>query len=66
MHGTFQVVLEVKGETQLRNLAQKLTANGVSFKLWTEQPEDFVTCLATKPYHKMEVASHFKKCALAK
>lgn len=61
-----QVVLEIKGETQLRSLAEKLTEGGVAFKLWTEQPENFVTCLATKPYHKQEVAQFFKKLNLAK
>ena len=63
---TAQVVLEIKGELQLRTLAEKLAAGGISFKLWTEQPENFVTCLATKPYRKQEVAAYFKKLALAK
>lgn len=49
------VVLEIKGEAQLRTLAEKLSEAGVAFKLWTGQPENFPTCLATKPYHKGEV-----------
>lgn len=61
-----KVVLEVKGETQLRNLAQKLQTAGVLHKLWIEQPEDYATCLATKAYHRSEVASHFKKLKLCK
>jgi hypothetical protein len=61
-----QVVLEIKGETQLRNLAAKLEEAGVAHKLWVEQPEDFATCLATKPYPKSEVAAHFKKLQLCK
>ena len=60
------MVLEIKGEAQLRTLAEKLTAGGIAYKMWTEQPENFVTCLATKPYHKQEVAIYFKKLALAK
>lgn len=60
------MVLEIKGETQLRALAEKLREGGVAFKLWTEQPENFVTCLATKPYHKGEVQQYFKKLNLAK
>ena len=61
-----QVVLEVKGETQLRNLAAKLTDSGVAHKLWIEQPEDFATCLATHPAAKSSVAAHFKKLKLCK
>lgn len=61
-----KVVLEVKGETQLLNLAAKLADAGVDHKLWMEQPENFPTCLATRPYRKDEVAQWFKKCNLAK
>ena len=64
--GMHKVVLEVKGETQLVNLAVKLAEAGVDHKLWMEQPENFPTCLATRPYPKAEVAAHFKKCNLAK
>eukprot|EP00854_Cymbomonas_tetramitiformis_P002261 gene2261-2979_t len=61
-----KVVLEVKGEAQLNTLAQKLTDAGVLHKLWIEQPENFPTCIATKPYPKAEVAQYFKKCKLCK
>jgi peptidyl-tRNA hydrolase len=61
-----QVVLEVKGETQLTNLAQKLTEAGVAHKLWVEQPENFPTCLATAPQLKSQVQQYFKKLKLCK
>eukprot|EP00195_Chlamydomonas_chlamydogama_P013351 CAMPEP_0202908556 /NCGR_PEP_ID=MMETSP1392-20130828/46469_1 /ASSEMBLY_ACC=CAM_ASM_000868 /TAXON_ID=225041 /ORGANISM="Chlamydomonas chlamydogama, Strain SAG 11-48b" /LENGTH=144 /DNA_ID=CAMNT_0049597953 /DNA_START=119 /DNA_END=553 /DNA_ORIENTATION=+ len=61
-----KVVLEVKGETQLQNLSTKLSEAGVHHKLWLEQPENYPTCLATKPYRKSEVAAHFKKFNLCK
>mmetsp|Transcript_6502 Transcript_6502/g.27042 ORF Transcript_6502/g.27042 Transcript_6502/m.27042 type:complete len:174 (-) Transcript_6502:25-546(-) len=61
-----KVVLEVKGETQLVNLGKKLEEAGVAYKLWYEQPEDYPTCLATRPYRKDEVSALFKKCNLAK
>ncbi|CAM6088904.1 unnamed protein product [Calypogeia fissa] len=61
-----KVTLEVKGETQLRNLAQKLESGRIVHKLWIEQPENYATCLATKPYLKNEVASYFKKLKLCK
>eukprot|EP00238_Polyblepharides_amylifera_P009730 CAMPEP_0196580112 /NCGR_PEP_ID=MMETSP1081-20130531/27038_1 /TAXON_ID=36882 /ORGANISM="Pyramimonas amylifera, Strain CCMP720" /LENGTH=121 /DNA_ID=CAMNT_0041899899 /DNA_START=242 /DNA_END=604 /DNA_ORIENTATION=+ len=47
-----KVVLHVKGETQLINLSRKLEEADVMHKLWTEQPENFATCLATRPYVK--------------
>lgn len=61
-----QVVLEVKGEEQLRNVAAKLTEAGVRHKLWVEQPEDFPTCVATAPYPKSQVAPLLKKLKLCK
>ncbi|KAG1326886.1 putative peptidyl-tRNA hydrolase PTRHD1 [Cocos nucifera] len=61
-----KVTLEVKGETQLRNLSEKLEAGRIAHKLWIEQPENFPTCLATRPYHKSQVASFFKKLKLCK
>jgi len=61
-----KVVLEAKGEAQLRNLAQKLTEAGVKHKLWIEQPENYPTCLAFKPSPKSEVAQYVKKFNLCK
>ena len=61
-----QVVLEVAGEKQLRDLAEKLEAAGVRHKLWIEQPEDYATCLATAPYPKSTVAPLVKKLKLCK
>lgn len=56
----------MKGEAQLLQLAERLKEAGVVHKLWVEQPEDFVTCLAVKPYRKSEVAQHLKKYQLCK
>ncbi|MCL7047656.1 hypothetical protein MKW94_019735 [Papaver nudicaule] len=61
-----KVTLEVKGETQIRNLSQKLSTNGIAHKLWIEQPENYPTCLATKPYPKSVVSPFFKKLKLCK
>lgn len=60
------MVLEVKGEAQLRNLSAKLEAAGVRHKLWVEQPEDYPTCLATKPYRRSAAGAHFRKLQLCK
>lgn len=59
-----QVVLEVKGEAQLRTLAEKLAAAGVAHKLWIEQPEGYATCLALAPLPKSEAQPFVKKLKL--
>lgn len=61
-----QVVLEIKSGQQLSNLSQKLQQEGIQHKLWVEQPENYPTCLATKPYRKSQAAAHFKKLQLCK
>jgi len=58
--------LETKSLEQIQNLSQKLDADGVFHKLWIEQPENFATCLATKPYAKSQIAHYFKKFSLCK
>jgi hypothetical protein len=60
------VILEVKGEAQLRNLSAKLEEAGIQHKLWVEQPEDFPTCLATAPAQKAAVQPHMRKLQLCK
>merc|ERR1719154_420542 len=47
-----KVVLEVPTEGDLLKTAEKLKENDISHKLWIEQPENFATCLAVKPYQK--------------
>ena len=59
-----QVVLEVKGEAQLRALSEKLAAGGVAHKLWVEQPEGYATCLALAPLPKSEAQPFVKKLKL--
>ncbi|KAM3369794.1 hypothetical protein ACQJBY_017577 [Aegilops geniculata] len=61
-----KVTLEVKGEIQLKNLAEKLEAAGVRHKVWIEQPENIPTCIATAPCPKSQVASFFRKLKLCK
>lgn len=60
------MVLEVKNESQLRELSKKLTAGGIPHKLWIEQPENVATCLATQPNLKSVAAPFFKKLRLCK
>ncbi|KAL3747932.1 hypothetical protein ACJRO7_016710 [Eucalyptus globulus] len=61
-----KVTLEVKGEAQILNLAEKLKAGDIAHKLWIEQPENIPSCLATKPYPKSVISSYFKKLKLCK
>ena len=46
-----KVVLET-GPDDLTKISEKLKEAGVDHKLWIEQPENFPTCLAVKPYPK--------------
>ncbi len=51
-------------EESLNQLAATLTENSLDYKLWVEQPENFPTCLATRPYPKTQIQKHFKKFKL--
>ena len=55
-----KVVLEVKDKDELCKLKDKLDAGSIDHKVWIEQPENFPTCLAARPYPKNEVQSFFK------
>ena len=61
-----KVVLEAKDEETIKKLSQTLTENNVDHKLWIEQPEDYPTCLVTKPYRKENIQKHFKGLKLFK
>ena len=65
-HSGRQVVLEVKGEAELRALAASLAAAGVAHKLWVEQPEGVATCLAAAPAPKETLQPHFRRLQLCK
>merc|ERR1719499_41462 len=49
-----KIVLEVKDENELKKIDDKLTKGTIDHKLWIEQPENFPTCLAVRPYVKNE------------
>ncbi|XP_005103317.1 putative peptidyl-tRNA hydrolase PTRHD1 [Aplysia californica] len=61
-----KIILEAKDEESLSKLAETLTTENISHKLWVEQPENFPTCLAVKPYRKEEVQKFFKPFKLFK
>lgn len=61
-----KVVLEIGSETKLNNLAKKLEENQIKHYLWTEQPENIPTALATMPYEKDFIKPYFKKLNMFK
>jgi peptidyl-tRNA hydrolase len=61
-----KIVVAVLNETDLISLSKQLNENEIKHKLWTEQPENYATCLATKPYNKSLVEKFFKAFKLFK
>lgn len=61
-----KITLGIKSEEKLKNLSKKLTDEGIDHHLWNEQPENYPTALATKPYLKKDVEVYFKKFNLLK
>ncbi|XP_002156312.1 putative peptidyl-tRNA hydrolase PTRHD1 [Hydra vulgaris] len=61
-----KVILQADNETTLRNLALLLKENNILHKVWTEQPENYPTCIALKPYPKDDVQQFVKKFKLFK
>ena len=55
-----KIVVGVSTQDDLVALNDALIKNDIKFKLWTEQPENTPTCLATKPYSKKMVEAFFK------
>jgi len=61
-----KVVLEATNQDELEKLSKNLSANQIDHKLWIEQPENYPTCLATKPYPKEQIQPFFRKLKLFK
>lgn len=61
-----KVVLQVTNEVALTELSQKLTMNEIEFKLWIEQPENYPTSLATRPYPQNVIKPIFSGLKLFK
>ena len=59
-------VVQVADEAELRALSARLGESNIQHKLWTEQPENYPTCLATKPALKADIQTHFRKYKLFK
>ncbi|KAJ2797935.1 peptidyl-tRNA hydrolase domain-containing protein 1 [Coemansia helicoidea] len=59
-----KVVLGTKNEASLLKLADALAQKGIPFYLWTEQPENTPTCLATVPVLRSDLGDALKRCSL--
>ena len=47
-----KIVLEAKDETELLSVSNILKSNQIDHITWKEQPENYITAIATKPYAK--------------
>ncbi|XP_068705138.1 putative peptidyl-tRNA hydrolase PTRHD1 [Montipora foliosa] len=61
-----KVVLEAPSQEELVKLSKDLSDNQIDHKLWIEQPENYPTCLATKPYPREQIRPFFKNLKLFK
>ncbi|XP_054720123.1 putative peptidyl-tRNA hydrolase PTRHD1 [Uloborus diversus] len=61
-----KVILEAEDESSLWKLSHELENNDICHKIWIEQPENFPTCIACKPYPKQDVHKYFKQFKLFK
>ncbi|KAJ1952834.1 hypothetical protein DL89DRAFT_267358 [Linderina pennispora] len=59
-----KVTLETKNENSLLKMADNLKQQGIPYYLWTEQPENIPTCLATVPVMRSDLGDALKKCQL--
>mmetsp|Transcript_13584 Transcript_13584/g.24359 ORF Transcript_13584/g.24359 Transcript_13584/m.24359 type:complete len:219 (+) Transcript_13584:45-701(+) len=60
------VTLEVKNESALLKLVEKLNASQIEFVVWNEMPENLPTALATKPMPKSIIFPLLKNLRLMK
>ena len=55
-----KVVLKCESENQIADLQKNLDKEKIDYVMWTEQPENIVTCLATAP-KEMDILKPFFK-----
>mmetsp|Transcript_4914 Transcript_4914/g.7281 ORF Transcript_4914/g.7281 Transcript_4914/m.7281 type:complete len:81 (-) Transcript_4914:412-654(-) len=52
----YKVVLSATSEEDLKQVSETLNKHKIVHHLWIEQPENYATCIATKPYKKSVVS----------
>lgn len=60
----FFALFQVPNEEELKKLAEVLSSNNISHKVWIEHPENIATCIAVKPYPKGDIQKYLKKYKL--
>ncbi|KAI8921265.1 peptidyl-tRNA hydrolase II domain-containing protein [Powellomyces hirtus] len=60
-----KLVFEAKHEAHLKKIGGLFRENGMVFHEWIEQPEGLLTCIATKPYRRSEIAAVIKQCRMS-
>lgn len=60
------IFLQANDEASVRELSTTLLNSSIDHKLWIEQPENYATCLATKPYPKQDIQKYFRNFKLFK
>lgn len=61
-----KIVLQINDTKELQHISSVLDKNSLKYKLWVEQPENIITALAVKPYHRDFIKDYFKKYPLLK
>lgn len=66
LDGMRKKVFQVENEEELFALENNLVSNEIDYKMWTKQPGNYATCIATRPYPITEISHYFKTVKLYK
>ncbi|PVV05066.1 hypothetical protein BB560_000417 [Smittium megazygosporum] len=64
LHSMHKVVLQAKDQEHLQKISADLDKLNIKHCMWTEQPENFSTCIATIPVTREEISPAVKKLKL--
>ena len=59
-------VFQVDDEEELFDFENKLILHKIDYKMWIKQPDNYATCIATRPYPISEIAEYFKNLKIYK
>ena len=59
-------VFQVEDEDGLLELDTQFMLHKVEYRMWIKQPENYATCIATRPYPKSELDPYFKNLKVYK
>lgn len=61
-----KVVLKAESQSQLQQLVDRLSGDGIPHHAWIEQPEDILAAVASAPGQKTVLQPYFKEFKLFK